>query len=557
MKTKLLLILVLQLALGAIQAQTLLKDIETTPANGSSSPSNWCAVSDALFIFEATNLIQVNYLFASDGTEAGTIGLGSYLIDTDIIRLGNRAFFGGCDITLSADSCASLYVSDGTVAGTGFFFDLDPSGLSLGITDIVAGDSLFFFGGHTIDNGYELWRSNGTVEGTYMVMDIATGSESGYAGELAVVDDIAYFAAYTEEEGIEPWRSGSSASGTYMIVDLNAVWTILFLYVTSSGGYIYFSGLEEGSGNEVRRTNGMQGNVELIGEGDGTTDSSNPRDFVDSDGTLYYVAEGDDVAGYDLFVYNHTGEPTHLDFNENDIFPRALMPFGDGEVIFNAVNDSGRELWRSNGTLEGTVMITDLYPGENDGVFGTGTVGGSFYVCMDSVVYFAGADGINAAGEFVYELFKSDGTAAGTELVSDHVPGTEGANPGEFFEFRTRIYFAATTPATGREPFYIEKGIPTTNEDLNLVHRNDARLYPNPVLSGNQITIELSLPAKSNLQTEVFDLAGRSVLPAISHGSFDKGNCKISISMSEVPAGFYTLTVRLESELLSFPLVVQ
>ncbi|MEZ4687284.1 MAG: hypothetical protein R3B47_14810 [Bacteroidia bacterium] len=83
-------------------------------------------------------------------------GLGNYQVDTDIIRLGDKVYFGGCNPFLGADSCTSLYVSDGTVEGTGFFFDLVPGGLSLSIDDMVAGDSLFYFAGHTINEGYEL-----------------------------------------------------------------------------------------------------------------------------------------------------------------------------------------------------------------------------------------------------------------------------------------------------------------------------------------------------------------------------------------------------------------
>ena len=348
-----------------LSGQTLLKDIDNFVPGASSSPNNWSAVSNDLCIFQATNTIESQFLFASDGTEAGTIGLGSYLLDTDIIRLGNKAFFGGCNIFLSADSCTSLYISDGTLAGTGFFFDLDPGNVSLGIEDIVAGDSLFFFSGHTLATGYELWRSNGTVAGTYRIDDIAPGMASGYAGELAVIDDIAYFAGYTDQTGTEAWRSDGTTAGTYMITDLNVGAASGFPSgFTASGGYIYFSGLGAGSGVEVRRTNGQQGNIELIGEL-GTTYSSSPREFVDSDGTLYYVAEGNDAAGFELFAYNHVGQPLHLDF-DGDIFPRALMPFGDGEVTFNAKSDTaGRELWRSDGTMLGTKMIIDLITRRN------------------------------------------------------------------------------------------------------------------------------------------------------------------------------------------------
>ncbi|MEZ4687282.1 MAG: hypothetical protein R3B47_14800 [Bacteroidia bacterium] len=50
----------------------------------------------------------------------------------------------------------------------------------------------------------------------------------------------------------------------------------------------------------------------------------------------------------------------------------------------------------------------------------------------DSLVYFAGADSIHADGEYVFELFVTDGTAAGTKLISDHFSGCCRIKSGQF-----------------------------------------------------------------------------------------------------------------------------
>ncbi len=557
MKTNLLFYLSLFLSATTLNAQNLLKDIETLGGDGSSSPVNWCAVSDDIFIFQANNTLETNYLYASDGTEAGTIGLGGYTVDTDIIQLGNHAYFGGCNIFLSADSCSSLYVSDGTVEGTTFFYDLAPGGVSLGIEDIVAGDSLFYFSGHTIEEGYELYRSNGTVEGTYRVADIGEGTISGYAGELAVIDDIAYFAGFTTEFGIEPWRSDGTSEGTYMIANLNEGAADGFPSgFTESGGYIYFSGLGTNTGVEVRRTTGEQGNIEVIGERGGTTDSSNPRDFTDSDGKLYYAAEGDDVAGYDLFVYDHTGEPFQIDLGA-DIFPRAIMPFADTMVIFNAEDSNGRELWISDGTIEGTHPIIDLYPGEMDGVFGTGAIGESFYVYNDSLLYFAGADGVNAAGEFVFELFVSDGTEEGTQIVSDLVAGTEGSNPGNFFEFGNRLYFAATDALIGREPFYLTTGTTSAVDEVMLASGFSIAPYPNPLPPGSMLTVELQLNGGTDIQARLFDLTGRPVQNIQNLGNYQAGKHTIQFKPEHQATGYYILKISTRESAMSLPIIMR
>ena len=51
------------------------------------------------------------------------------------------------------------------------------------------------------------------------------------------------------------------------------------------------------------------------------------------------------------------------------------------------------------------------------------------------------------------EVFVSDGTQAGTRLVSDLFPGPTGSLPGEFTAFGGHVYFSAFTPQVGRELF--------------------------------------------------------------------------------------------------------
>ncbi|MEM9986276.1 MAG: hypothetical protein AAF804_14380 [Bacteroidota bacterium] len=519
---------------------TLLKDVEGIPGGGS-RPGYWVALSEDRFVFDATNLLENQYLFASDGTEAGTIGLGFFQRETDIIHFGGKAYFGGCNPTFGADSCGSLYVTDGTVAGTQFFFDLDTVELSLGIEDIVAGDSLFFFSGYTLDEGHELWRSNGTVAGTYRLTDLAPGSEDGYQGELAVIDDIAYFAGFTPAHGVEAWRSDGTVAGTFMIEDLNeGMASGLPSGFTASVGYVYYGALGTNSGFEVRRTDSTGRPSDLIGNF-GTTASSKPRDFVDSDGTLYYVSDGAGTAGFELFVYNHVGNPVALDFPDGDIFPRALMPFGDGKVVFNAEKDFGREMWISDGTLAGTQMIIDLYPGPKDGVFGTGAPGESFYVWNDSLVYFAGADSVHALDEFVFELFVTNGTAAGTQLVGDLVPGAGGANPGNFFEFGGRLYFAATHPTVEREPFYL--GLPT----ITSVAPTPAALirspFPNPLPKGTTLRAPIELKRGMSLQAELYDLQGRLVQKIDGLGSFSAGAHTLEMKLPDHLKGVHCLRI--------------
>jgi ELWxxDGT repeat protein len=78
----------------------------------------------------------------------------------------------------------------------------------------------------------------------------------------------------------------------------------------------------------------------------------------------------------------------------------------------------GRELWKSDGTEVGTVLVKDINPGKLSS-------GARLLACADGILYLIASDGMHGS-----ELWKSDGTEAGTVLVKDINPGTANSNPG-------------------------------------------------------------------------------------------------------------------------------
>jgi ELWxxDGT repeat protein len=72
---------------------------------------------------------------------------------------------------------------------------------------------------------------------------------------------------------------------------------------------------------------------------------------------------------------------------------------------------SGRELWKSDGTSAGTVMVKDVFPG-------SASSEPSGFTNVNGTVFFS-ATGSNTAGR---ELWKTNGTAAGTTMVKDLNP---------------------------------------------------------------------------------------------------------------------------------------
>jgi ELWxxDGT repeat protein len=114
-----------------------------------------------------------------------------------------------------------------------------------------------------------------------------------------------------------------------------------------------------------------------------------------------------------------------------------------GGTLFFAAGDGihGRELWRSDGSLAGTVLVKDIRPGPRGGAPEDLTaIGGALYFTAD--------DGVHG-----WELWRSDGTDAGTTLVADIRPGSAGSPPSGLSGLHGAVLFWADDGSHGREPW--------------------------------------------------------------------------------------------------------
>ena len=90
--------------------------------------------------------------------------------------------------------------------------------------------------------------------------------------------------------------------------------------------------------------------------------------------------------------------------------PQRYFAHTDGNLYWSATNTSSNnyEMWRSDGTEDGTYMVKDIYPGEGNSSIP------AFYVSMGDILFFAADDGTHG-----HELWRTDGTEEGTYMVKD------------------------------------------------------------------------------------------------------------------------------------------
>ncbi|MFO7144159.1 hypothetical protein B9T16_22595 [Arthrospira sp. PCC 8006] len=119
--------------------------------------------------------------------------------------------------------------------------------------------------------------------------------------------------------------------------------------------------------------------------------------------------------------------------------PSNFTVFND--TLYFTANDgtNGYELWKSDGTQAGTVLLKDINPG-------TGNSSPSNFTVFNDTLYFQANDGTNGT-----ELWKSDGTEAGTVLVKDINPGTRNSFPSNFTVVNDTLYFSAYDDTKGTE----------------------------------------------------------------------------------------------------------
>jgi ELWxxDGT repeat protein len=116
------------------------------------------------------------------------------------------------------------------------------------------------------------------------------------------------------------------------------------------------------------------------------------------------------------------------------IWPRYLTKFH--RKLFFAGSDSatsyGDELWKTDGTSAGTKLVKDINPG----IFGSYPVG--FQRVGETLFFQADLGGLDIQNP---ELWRSDGTRAGTKIVKEINPGTEGSYPSHLTNVNERLFF--------------------------------------------------------------------------------------------------------------------
>ena len=167
--------------------------------------------------------------------------------------------------------------------------------------------------------------------------------------------------------------------------------------------------------------------VEDINPGISSQVGIQPRQFLEVNGKVVFPGfEG-------MWATDGTTIGTEL------IYPIGIYYTGQmftqsGKVIFPGIESStGMELWQTDGTAEGTHIISDLNPGPRGSVEQNQTP-----VTLAGRTFIRLSDGING-----FEPWVTDGSEEGTRMIRDINPGSGNSGSKGFVQFNNEIYFYA------------------------------------------------------------------------------------------------------------------
>ncbi|MGB0425178.1 MAG: hypothetical protein ACPGED_12680, partial [Flavobacteriales bacterium] len=171
---------------------------------------------------------------------------------------------------------------------------------------------------------------------------------------------------------------------------------------------------------------------------EGTNKPGNFSETFVHDGTMYFTA-WTSARGTELYKTDGTVEGSSLVkdiyWGETASSPKDFVVLND-EVYFSARSENLRQVWKTDGTEEGTIEISDI---DGDAVWlgGLTVIGDQIFFKSPSTTY----------GQ---ELWVTDGTSEGTSLFADINPDGDG-EVDYLHEFNGDLYFSANDGDNGEE----------------------------------------------------------------------------------------------------------
>ena len=311
----------------------------------------------------------------------------------------------------------------------------------------VLGEDILFAADDGV-SGAELWRYRPRTDELVMVKDILPGPRGSNPTDFVRVNEAVYFIADNGVHGMQLWRSEGADETTGMVARLgDGSRERRPRDLKAFNGALLFRADDAQRERKLWRTDGDAKSTVAL-----QTSARGPKTFDPS--------EGAECAGLFYFwadnaLWSTDGTPSGTR-KQTDALPKGVI---DGDRHLVAVNrklvlqiataDTGQELWALDPAAvdAGWTLLRDIYPGRDGS-------SAQQFVAFAGYLYFQARDPDHGA-----ELWRTDGTPDGTVLAADLAPGQASGLPQYFAVAGPNMFFTATDPTNGRELWVTQSAI--------------------------------------------------------------------------------------------------
>jgi len=351
---------------------------------------------------------------------------------------------------LTNNSPTTLTIESTNISGQGLAVELNNcQNLSLAPAQVCTLAVVYApINGSYIPGKLEIILSNATsivtvIEGGIkptLLKDINIGIGDSSAKHFTAMNGVTYFSAQNSL-GTELWKTDGTPEGTQLVKDIwpgvessNPSNFIVF------NNLLYFSANDGVNGSELWVSDGTDVGT-LLFKDINLSASSNPTSLI-TDGVKLYFSAIDGSNGVNRKLWRSDGSVTGTVSVSNDSYSSKFgeVLISNGILFFSASDfTNGKELWRSDGTANGTYMLTDR---RTSGFFPLPSASSSpsNLVDLNGTVYFVATDNSNGR-----ELWESNGFTTGTHQRLDIKAGENSSNPTELVVVNDNLYFLANS----------------------------------------------------------------------------------------------------------------
>ena len=364
------------------------------------------------------------HLWKTDGTAAGTVkitdsaGNGFGVASYYMAEMNGKIYYPGVDDAGDVE----LWVTDGTANGTKRVKDIDPAGSS-GPRDMVASEGKLYVNVQTGAAGRELLVTDGSEAGTEL-LNLRPGGSSTDPESLTPVDGGLFF--YDQGNG-EVYFTDGTLAGTAVVATENeaipsgslAKYPELILDDDWLGyqGKLLFTGRYNSADSETRLYElDQSGAIQELALADGTR-LDITENVVTSNGKVYFVAMRSGQGGRtDIFEYDGSAVTILTAKDAGAAFNERLTGTSIGVFMPQSVTPSLSWLYFIDTTGSEAQIRWAVRPVTGSAVTFSGIA--DTIVDVNGTVFFNAFTTEN--GVFLnQELWKTDGTQAGTTFVKD------------------------------------------------------------------------------------------------------------------------------------------